>query len=138
MLCPKCAHDVSGVLSTRHTIKGTIERRRFCASCGVRFTTIETVALDVQMTMPGERREHPMTGTGKSSKKWRKRPKPTGVIGNPRKEGGDLDRRLAAKAARAPITPRYNPTTASPAAAFLAPAKSRSKKPTPAFGAPKV
>jgi transcriptional repressor NrdR len=44
--CPFCGHDDSQVKDSRPTEDGAaIRRRRFCPSCGQRFTTIERVQL---------------------------------------------------------------------------------------------
>ncbi len=46
MRCPFCGHDDSQVKDSRPTEDGAaIRRRRFCPSCGQRFTTIERVQL---------------------------------------------------------------------------------------------
>ncbi|HEY5299732.1 MAG TPA: transcriptional regulator NrdR [Acetobacteraceae bacterium] len=46
MHCPFCGHDDTQVKDSRPTDDGAaIRRRRFCASCGQRFTTIERVQL---------------------------------------------------------------------------------------------
>ncbi len=46
MHCPFCGHDDSQVKDSRPTEDGAaIRRRRFCPSCGQRFTTIERVQL---------------------------------------------------------------------------------------------
>lgn len=46
MRCPFCGHDDTQVKDSRPTEdSGAIRRRRFCASCGQRFTTIERVQL---------------------------------------------------------------------------------------------
>jgi len=44
--CPFCGHDDTQVKDSRPTEDGSaIRRRRFCGSCGQRFTTIERVQL---------------------------------------------------------------------------------------------
>lgn len=46
MLCPFCGHDDTQVKDSRPADDGSaIRRRRFCGSCGQRFTTIERVQL---------------------------------------------------------------------------------------------
>ncbi len=46
MRCPFCGHDDTQVKDSRPAEDGTsIRRRRFCASCGQRFTTVERVQL---------------------------------------------------------------------------------------------
>ena len=46
MRCPFCGHDDTQVKDSRPTEDGgAIRRRRFCANCGQRFTTIERVQL---------------------------------------------------------------------------------------------
>ena len=46
MRCPFCGHDDTQVKDSRPTEDGAaIRRRRFCADCGQRFTTIERVQL---------------------------------------------------------------------------------------------
>ena len=46
MHCPFCGHDDTQVKDSRPTDDGAaIRRRRFCGSCGQRFTTIERVQL---------------------------------------------------------------------------------------------
>ena len=46
MRCPFCGHDDTQVKDSRPTDDGSaIRRRRFCAGCGQRFTTIERVQL---------------------------------------------------------------------------------------------
>ena len=46
MHCPFCGHDDTQVKDSRPTDDGAaIRRRRFCAGCGQRFTTIERVQL---------------------------------------------------------------------------------------------
>ena len=46
MRCPFCGHIDSQVKDSRHTEDGAaIRRRRFCPSCGGRFTTFERVQL---------------------------------------------------------------------------------------------
>ena len=46
MHCPFCGHDDTQVKDSRPTEDGAaIRRRRFCPSCGQRFTTIERVQL---------------------------------------------------------------------------------------------
>ncbi len=46
MRCPFCGHDDTQVKDSRPTEdSGAIRRRRFCANCGQRFTTIERVQL---------------------------------------------------------------------------------------------
>ena len=46
MRCPFCGHDDSQVKDSRPTEdSAAIRRRRFCPSCGQRFTTIERVQL---------------------------------------------------------------------------------------------
>jgi transcriptional repressor NrdR len=46
MRCPFCGHDDTQVKDSRPSDDGAaIRRRRFCASCGQRFTTVERVQL---------------------------------------------------------------------------------------------
>jgi transcriptional repressor NrdR len=46
MRCPFCGHEDTQVKDSRPTEDGTaIRRRRFCPSCGQRFTTVERVQL---------------------------------------------------------------------------------------------
>src|SRR5919202_5078818 len=46
MRCPFCGHDDTQVKDSRPTEDGlAIRRRRFCANCGQRFTTIERTQL---------------------------------------------------------------------------------------------
>jgi transcriptional repressor NrdR len=46
MHCPFCGHDDTQVKDSRPSDDGSsIRRRRFCANCGQRFTTIERVQL---------------------------------------------------------------------------------------------
>jgi transcriptional repressor NrdR len=46
MRCPFCGHDDTQVKDSRPAEDGaSIRRRRFCASCGQRFTTVERVQL---------------------------------------------------------------------------------------------
>ena len=46
MRCPFCGHDDTQVKDSRPAEEGAaIRRRRFCASCGQRFTTVERVQL---------------------------------------------------------------------------------------------
>ena len=46
MRCPFCSHEDTQVKDSRPTEDNTaIRRRRFCASCGARFTTFERVQL---------------------------------------------------------------------------------------------
>ena len=46
MKCPACAHQRTRVLDSRESDHGTsVRRRRTCASCGYRFTTIEAAQL---------------------------------------------------------------------------------------------
>ncbi len=46
MRCPFCGHDDTQVKDSRPAEDGAaIRRRRFCASCGQRFTTVERVQL---------------------------------------------------------------------------------------------
>ncbi len=46
MRCPFCGHDDTQVKDSRPAEEGVaIRRRRFCASCGQRFTTVERVQL---------------------------------------------------------------------------------------------
>ena len=48
MYCPYCRHTDSRVVDSRLTDDGTaIRRRRQCAACGRRFTTVETTSLNV-------------------------------------------------------------------------------------------
>ena len=39
--CPSCAADEVGVIDSRATASGNIRRRRKCANCGHRWSTIE-------------------------------------------------------------------------------------------------
>ena len=46
MRCPFCGHEDTQVKDSRPAEDGAaIRRRRFCASCGQRFTTVERVQL---------------------------------------------------------------------------------------------
>jgi len=46
MICPFCGHDDTQVKDSRPADEGSaIRRRRFCGSCGQRFTTVERVQL---------------------------------------------------------------------------------------------
>lgn len=48
MRCPFCRHDDSRVMDSRDTDEGAaIRRRRSCQQCGRRFTTLESVSLQV-------------------------------------------------------------------------------------------
>lgn len=48
MFCPYCRNTDSRVLDSRTTDDGsTVRRRRMCPSCGRRFSTLETAALNV-------------------------------------------------------------------------------------------
>lgn len=48
MRCPFCRHEDSRVVDSRETDEGTaIRRRRQCADCGRRFTTVEEASLTV-------------------------------------------------------------------------------------------
>ena len=48
MHCPYCRHDDSKVIDSRGTEDGqSIRRRRECPECGRRFTTNETITLNV-------------------------------------------------------------------------------------------
>ncbi|MDR3317174.1 MAG: transcriptional regulator NrdR [Puniceicoccales bacterium] len=41
MLCPKCQHEDTRVLDTRAADVHSVRRRRQCAACGLRFSTLE-------------------------------------------------------------------------------------------------
>ena len=58
MRCPFCGHDDTQVKDSRPAEDGgAIRRRRFCASCGQRFTTVERVQLrDMFVTKTDGRR----------------------------------------------------------------------------------
>ncbi len=58
MRCPFCGHDDTQVKDSRPAEDGgAIRRRRFCASCGQRFTTVERVQLrDLFVTKTDGRR----------------------------------------------------------------------------------
>lgn len=48
MRCPYCRHDDTRVVDSRDTDEGAaIRRRRACPQCARRFTTVETVSLQV-------------------------------------------------------------------------------------------
>lgn len=50
MKCPLCSHDESKVTDSRNASEmNAIRRRRECLGCGRRFTTFETVDLNVQV-----------------------------------------------------------------------------------------
>lgn len=49
MRCPLCGHEDSRVVDSRTTDDGTlVRRRRSCAECGGRFSTVETASLIVR------------------------------------------------------------------------------------------
>ena len=58
MRCPFCGHDDTQVKDSRPAEEGgAIRRRRFCANCGQRFTTVERVQLrDMFVTKTDGRR----------------------------------------------------------------------------------
>jgi transcriptional repressor NrdR len=58
--CPFCGHDDTQVKDSRLSEAGAaIRRRRFCASCGQRFTTIERVQLRELMVVKSDGRRVP-------------------------------------------------------------------------------
>jgi transcriptional repressor NrdR len=59
MKCPKCGFDEDRVVDSRTASEGaTVRRRRECAECGHRFTTIEEVVpAEVYVRKRDERRE---------------------------------------------------------------------------------
>ena len=60
MHCPFCGHDDTQVKDSRPTEDGAaIRRRRFCPSCGQRFTTIERVQLRELVVVKSDGRRVP-------------------------------------------------------------------------------
>ena len=49
MNCPFCQYPVSRVIDTTKDSRGGIRRRRECASCHQRFSTVERVVLNIPM-----------------------------------------------------------------------------------------
>ena len=60
MHCPFCGHDDTQVKDSRPTDDGAaIRRRRFCAGCGQRFTTLERVQLRELVVVKSDGRRVP-------------------------------------------------------------------------------
>jgi transcriptional repressor NrdR len=60
MRCPFCGHDDTQVKDSRpNEDAAAIRRRRFCPSCGQRFTTIERVQLRELMVIKSDQRRVP-------------------------------------------------------------------------------
>ncbi len=60
MRCPFCQHDDTQVKDSRPTEDNTaIRRRRFCPSCGARFTTFERVYLREMMVVKSNDNREP-------------------------------------------------------------------------------
>jgi transcriptional repressor NrdR len=60
MRCPFCGHDDTQVKDSRPTEDSSaIRRRRFCANCGQRFTTIERVQLRELTVVKSDNRRVP-------------------------------------------------------------------------------
>jgi transcriptional repressor NrdR len=60
MRCPFCGHDDTQVKDSRPAEDGAaIRRRRFCASCGQRFTTVERVQLRELFVLKSDGRRVP-------------------------------------------------------------------------------
>ena len=60
MRCPFCGHDDAQVKDSRPSEDGTsIRRRRFCAACSQRFTTIERVQLRELVVVKSDARRVP-------------------------------------------------------------------------------
>jgi transcriptional repressor NrdR len=60
MRCPFCGHEDTQVKDSRPTEDGSsIRRRRFCVSCGQRFTTIERVQLRELIVLKSDGRRVP-------------------------------------------------------------------------------
>jgi transcriptional repressor NrdR len=60
MRCPFCGHDDTQVKDSRPTEdSAAIRRRRFCANCGQRFTTIERVQLRELTVVKSDNRRVP-------------------------------------------------------------------------------
>ena len=60
MRCPFCGHDDTQVKDSRLSENGAaIRRRRICASCGQRFTTIERVQLRDMVVVKNDGRKVP-------------------------------------------------------------------------------
>lgn len=60
MRCPFCGHDDTQVKDSRPAEDGSaIRRRRFCVSCGQRFTTIERVQLRELIVLKSDGRRVP-------------------------------------------------------------------------------
>ena len=60
MRCPFCGHDDTQVKDSRPAEEGgAIRRRRFCANCGQRFTTVERVQLRDLFVMKTDGRRVP-------------------------------------------------------------------------------
>ncbi len=60
MRCPFCGHDDTQVKDSRPAEDGAaIRRRRFCASCGQRFTTVERVQLRELVVVKSDGRRVP-------------------------------------------------------------------------------
>ena len=60
MRCPFCGHEDTQVKDSRPNEDGAaIRRRRFCASCGQRFTTIERVQLREMVVIKSDGRRVP-------------------------------------------------------------------------------
>lgn len=45
--CPHCGHTKAATKDSRVTADGRIRRRKVCASCGLRFTTHETIETQI-------------------------------------------------------------------------------------------
>lgn len=59
MKCPYCEFEKLGVLRSRHSLQG-VTRRRVCARCGQRFTTVERIKREqLHVTKAGSRPAEP-------------------------------------------------------------------------------
>ncbi|WP_147653465.1 transcriptional regulator NrdR [Vulcaniibacterium gelatinicum] len=60
MHCPFCQHVDTRVIDSRVSDDGaTIRRRRECAACGERFSTLETIELKLPVIVKGDGRREP-------------------------------------------------------------------------------
>lgn len=61
MKCPMCAHQDDRVLDTRVQKDGSIRRRRECLSCKHRYTTFETILLNLPFIIKKDGRREPFS-----------------------------------------------------------------------------
>ncbi|HPI40112.1 MAG TPA: transcriptional regulator NrdR [Pseudobdellovibrionaceae bacterium] len=61
MKCPFCGHQDDRVLDTRVQKDGSIRRRRECLSCKHRFTTFETILLNLPYIVKKDGRREPFS-----------------------------------------------------------------------------